>query len=235
VLIIDTVKRMRLGSVLMAGALLAGGCAAVATKGTIPPPGPNGEVDPSRAPDFIAVAGRDGVTTAGYIRKEAVLGAPGEVSWPVYGEDLRTVVGQMVPGKGFVPAGVDPATLPDIPVQTAPSGAPSGDGSGQVVLYVRNDAAAEAWIAIQQGGQLARSVGFWGGNAGVGCFPMSVGARLVMVDRPPDQAGAVVLRALYSRGQEAEPPALWITVGSNGSVMQGRGVPGWWSGGPPAC
>lgn len=50
--------------------------------------------------------------------------------WPVvYGDDLRTVVGQMVPGKGFVPVGVDPATVPTFAVEVGPSVDPGSTGS----------------------------------------------------------------------------------------------------------
>ena len=209
------------------------------SKGTMPPPGPTSKVDPNSAPDFISVAGRDG-SIVGYVRKELLLptagtGGPGDGVWPVYDEDLRTVVGQMVPGKGFVPAGVDPATVPDIPVTVAPSGEPSGRGTGQVVLYVRNDAASQASIAVQTGGQLARGTAAWGGNTGVVCYPMSAGSRLVLLDRPADEAGASVIRSIYTRGQETEPPSLWIAVGADGAITQGESVPPWWSGGPPAC
>ena len=34
--------------------LLSGACSPFASKGTMPPPGPNGQVDASAAPDFIA-------------------------------------------------------------------------------------------------------------------------------------------------------------------------------------
>lgn len=228
---------MALAAVLAAVALAA--CSPLGSKGTMPPPGPNGQVDASSAPDFISVAGRDG-SVVGYVRKELLLpaagaGGPGDGVWPVYGEDLSTVVGQMMPGKGFVPAGVDPATVPDIPVRTAPSSEPSGEGSDQVVLYVRNDAAAQASIAVQTGGQLAQGTEVWGGNSGVVCYPMSAGSRLVLLDRPADQTGASVIRAIYTRGQETEPPSLWIAVGAAGAITQGEGVPPWWSGGLPAC
>lgn len=99
--------------------VLASGCSPLASKGTMPPPGANGQVDPSSAPDFLAVAGRD-AGIAGYARKEDVLG-PGDAAFPVYGDDLRTVVGQMVPGKGFVPVGVDPATVLTFAVEVGPS------------------------------------------------------------------------------------------------------------------
>src|SRR6266566_9690123 len=189
---------MALAAVLAAAGLAA--CSPFATKGTMPPPGPNGQVDAKSAPDFISVAGRDG-SVVGYVRKELVLsaddtGGPGDEAWPVYGEDLYTVVGQMVPGKGFVPAGVDPATVPDIPVRVAPASGPPGEGSGQVVLYVRNDAAALASIAVQEAGQLAQGTGFWGSNMGVGCYSMSPGSRLVLLDRSPAEASASVLRPI---------------------------------------
>jgi hypothetical protein len=224
-------------AVLVAVGLAA--CSPFSSKGTMPPPGPNGQVDPKSAPDFISVAGRDG-SVVGYVRKELLLpsdgtGGPEDEAWPVYGEDLYTVVGQMVPGKGFVPAGVDPATVPDIPVRVAPASEPPGEGSGQVVLYVRNDAAALASIAVQTGGQLEQGTGFWGSNIGVGCYSMSTGSRLVLLDRSAGEAGASVIRAIYTRGQEAEPPSFWIVVGAGGIISQGEGVPQWWASGPQVC
>jgi hypothetical protein len=70
-------RRERLGTIFL-GAVVAAACLAAcspfASKGTLPPPGPNGQVDPSSAPDFLAVAGRDG-GIAGYSRKDDVLGA----------------------------------------------------------------------------------------------------------------------------------------------------------------
>jgi hypothetical protein len=223
----------RLAAVALLVAAVLGSCAPLASKGTMPPPGPNGQVDPSAAPDFIAVAGRDG-GVAGYVLREMLLPAPADGAIPVYGEDLRTVVGQMIPDKGFVPAGVDPSTVPTFPIQVAPSGAPAGDGTGQVVLYVRNDAASQAWIAVHAAGQLTHGTGFWGGAIGAGCYPMPAGSRLVLLDRSPTQPGAQVVRPIYSRGQEAEPPSLWVTIGGDGVVTQGTDVPAWW-GEPLAC
>ncbi len=112
---------------LLVSLIILVGCSPTTTKGTVPPPGPGGLIDSSGAPDFIAVAGRDG-GIVGYAPKELLLpqpsltvGRPGEFDIPVYGEDLRTLVGRLVPGKGYVPLGVDPDTVPDIPVQQAPS------------------------------------------------------------------------------------------------------------------
>lgn len=48
-------------------------------------------------------------------------GRPQTVAVPVYGPDLTAVVGQLVPDKGFVPAGVDPASVPSRPVEVAPA------------------------------------------------------------------------------------------------------------------
>ena len=55
-------------AVALAACVLSG---ATGTKGTMPPPGANGEIDPSAVPEFIGVAGADGI--AGYVAKEAVL------------------------------------------------------------------------------------------------------------------------------------------------------------------
>lgn len=109
----------------------AAACAPGGSKGTLPPPGLNGEIDMARTPDFVAVAGSDeGI--AGYVRREYLFPMPSTTtnpaeiqSWPVYAEDLSTVVGHMVPGKGFVPLGINPGLVPDAPVQVGPSSLPS--------------------------------------------------------------------------------------------------------------
>ena len=102
-------------------AIVVAACLASPTtgsKGTMPPPGPNGEIDPGAWPDYVAVAGEVGI--AGYVAKEAVVD-PGDRTWPVYGEDLRTVVGHLVPGRGLVPAGVDPESAPTFEVHAGPA------------------------------------------------------------------------------------------------------------------
>jgi hypothetical protein len=209
----------------LAALSLLAGCSPLASKGTMPPPGPNGAVDPSSTPDFLAVASRDG-DIAGYARKEDVLGA-GDAPFPVYGDDLRTVVGQMVPGKGFVPVGVDPDTVPRFPVVAGASGLDPPDGS-KVVLYVRNDSFVEVHDAVFVEGQIQDGGGFWGQNMGAACYSMPVGSSLVLLDRSATQPGASVVRELYARGNEEEPPSLWITIAKDGSIQQGAGVPGWW-------
>lgn len=206
-------------------------CATLASKGTLPPPGPNGQVDPSSAPDFLAVAGRDG-GIAGYAHKEDIL-TPGEAPFPVYGENLTTVIGQMVPGTGFVPAGVDPGTVPTFAVEAGPSGQEQPDGT-KVVLYVRNDSQVEIHDAVLAGGRITDSGGYSGQNKGVGCYSMPVGSRLVLLDRSASQPGASVVREIYTRDNELDAPSLWITIGKDGSVQQGTGVPAWW-GAPQSC
>ena len=106
------------------------------TKGRIPEAAflANG-LDATLVPDFVPVWGRDGTTVAGYIPKAYLLGStmptvtssrPEADIAPVYGDDLRTLVGHMYPDRGFVPLGVDPNSIPTIPVQQGPpsSGAP---------------------------------------------------------------------------------------------------------------
>jgi hypothetical protein len=220
----------RMAAVVVA-ALLAG-CSPAATKGTMPPVDANGEVDPSTAPDFIAVAGQD-AGIAGYARKDDVLRVS-DGAFPVYGDDLRTLVGHLVPGKGFVPVGVDWATVPTIAVEVAPSSSPHATHLKEVVLYVRNDSESQAWITVLIGGQRRDDSGFPGQNMGVGCYAMPVGSRLVLLDRSPDQVGFGVLRELYVRGLESEPPSLSVTIGADGSIQQGTGVPVWW-GAPQTC
>jgi hypothetical protein len=120
--------------------LLLAACSAAGSKGTMPPAGPNGDVDPSAAPDFIAVAGDDS-DVIGYIPKRFLFplptttpGLPHDEAWPVYAEDLRTLIGHMVQGRGFVPLGVDPESVPRDPVVDGPSFAPPSGASRAVDL-----------------------------------------------------------------------------------------------------
>ena len=211
--------------------LAIAGCSPFASKGTMPPPGSDGQVDPSSAPDFIAVTG-PGADIAGYARKEDVL-QPGTGPIPVYGEDLRTVIGQMIPGKGFVPRGVDPGTVPDIPVQVGPSVAGPPGQQTLLTIYVRNAVRQTAWLAIRAGGELIGAAGYNPG-LGVGCENVPVGAQMVLLDRSPQDPGVQALRTIYTRGQ-AELPTLWFDIGADGVVTQGQGVPGWWQGPPQSC
>jgi hypothetical protein len=228
----DSVRRGALGALILLAAIgLLASCAPVGTKGTMPPPGPNGEVDPRSVPDFLAVAGReDGI--AGYARSGDVLGAS-DRAFPVYADDLRTVVGQMVPGKGFIPAGVDPDTVPDIPVEAGPVDPNPPDGS-RVTLYVRNDSPAILNVAVLTEGAITEAVGFWGRNLGVGCFSMALGSRLVVLAGEPSNAIPLVRQLLYTRGPAPEGVTIWIAMNGDGAITQGRDVPAWW-GDPQAC
>jgi hypothetical protein len=109
-----------------------------------PPEG--GETNDALWPDFVSAYGRDGVTIAGYIPKRYLLGQnsvlPGSPSnppqpqpEPVYGEDLTTLVGHVVPGVGFVALGsTDIPAGPSVSVPSAsvapspPASAPPASG-----------------------------------------------------------------------------------------------------------
>lgn len=225
--------------ILPAAVLVVVACSPVGSKGTMPPAGPNGEVDPRAAPDFIAVAvgNRDDI---GYVRKEFLLPEPTTSTelphgdpWPVYAEDLRTLIGNMVPGKGFVPLGVDPATIPNRPVQMGPSFGPV-DGAHVLTLYVRNASTATAWVASLMDGTVRESSSFLGG-VGAKCLTSAPGGRLVLMDRPPDDvAGQTTLEIRVPDGGD-EAVTLWIDVDPQGVVTHGQGVPDWWPGARQAC
>jgi hypothetical protein len=215
-------------------------CSPLASKGTMPPPGPDGQVDASGAPDFIAVAGRDG-SIAGYVPKRFLFpaptitaGPPAQPDVPVYADDLKTLVGHMVAGKGFVPLGTDPGAVPNLPVQQGPSAAAPSGPSALLTLYVRSSARHPAWFAVLAGGTLAGGQGYSGG-IGVGCVDIGAGGQLVLLDRAPQDAGARILRSIYTRGQSGDLPTLWVDVGADGTISQGAGVPVWWPGDPQAC
>ena len=104
------------------------------TKGPVPDeatPPEGGDVNMALVPDFVAYSGRESETIIGYIVKGDLLSrggiVPGSPSDPpqsppiaVYAEDLVTVIGQDVPGRGFIAAG---ATIP--PASSPPFGDPS--------------------------------------------------------------------------------------------------------------
>lgn len=90
------------------------------TKGPMPTPmptRPDGSVDVEQLPDFIPVASVGG--SPGYVEREYLFGSAGsDLPQPVVAEDLETLVGYMYPGRGFVPLGVDPETVPFVSTTT---------------------------------------------------------------------------------------------------------------------
>jgi hypothetical protein len=227
-------KSKAVRALMLAVVIVVAACSGAASKGTMPPPsGPHGVVDPSGVPDFVAVAGRDdGI--AGYVAKEAILQASDQ-TWPVYADDLRTVVGQLVPGKGFVPAGVDPATVPDVQVSVAPSIASPAQPNQKLVVYMRNAGSAELFTAVATGDQYTEGTGTLGGGyIGAGCYDVPSGSALVLLDRAPNVAGATATSTMYVGGTEVPPPSMWLDVAVSGGVTTGRGIPAWWAS-PPAC
>jgi hypothetical protein len=200
----------------------------------MPPPGSDGEIDPAQVPDFVAVAGADAIV--GYVPKAAVLD-PGDETWPVYGDDLRTVVGHLMPGRGFVPVGVDPAAVPTYAIEVGavdPNATPDGD---TVLAYVRNGSSSEAWIAVLQDGQIQPGGGGFpaAGYVGVWCDPVALGSRLVLLDKSPGEPGAMPRLTIYIGSGEVGAASRWIDLAADGTATIGSGVPSWWTGGPPPC
>lgn len=119
-----------LGFALSIGIITVVSADPVVTKGPIPDAAfrVNGDLDARLVPDFVPAYGRDGETIAGYIAKADILHrnipavsetVPVLPAMAVYGEDLVTVVGHMVPGKGYVPLGKDPRAFPDVEVEVS--------------------------------------------------------------------------------------------------------------------
>ena len=87
------------------------------TSGPIPPEAvENGAFNKALIPDFIPALDRNG-QIAGYVARDLAIpdGAPVNAPIPVYGDDLKTIVGYMHPGRGFVPLGVSVDSAPVIP------------------------------------------------------------------------------------------------------------------------
>lgn len=204
----------------------------VGTKGTMPPPGANGLVDPSAVPDFVAVAGPDGI--AGYVQKDAVL-AMQDRAWPVYGEDLTTVVGQLIPGVGFVPIDASPGLGSRMP----PSAGPVSTGLSEttaVALYVRNASSQQAWVAFTDGQVITPAGAFLGGGLlGSGCFNVPLRSRLVLLDREPTQAGALVVATAFDSAVDDQTIPRSVDIASDGRIFIGTGIPAWWVSDPPPC
>lgn len=114
------------------GLAVAGGAAASTiylTKGPVPTV--NGRIDIQRVPDFISVT--SGGRIVGYVPRKYVLPSRlqtttgsliGQVA-PVYGPDLKRLVGHMYPGVGFVPIGQNPSSVPCRPVFISGNGTTS--------------------------------------------------------------------------------------------------------------
>ena len=78
-----------------------------------------GSLDKSTVPDFIPALDRAG-KQVGYVSRDLAMPDDPEARLgaviPVYADDLTTVVGTMVPGRGFVPRGASIDSVPPIEV-----------------------------------------------------------------------------------------------------------------------
>lgn len=227
----------RIVLLLCALSIVIGACSTMPrtdTRGTMPPPGQDGQVDPSAMPDFVAVAGDVG--RVGWVEKAAVIDGSGG-TWPVYGDDLRTVVGQLVPGRGFVPRGADPRAVPTKEVRVG-AATPDAGGTGNVMVLFRNCSGAIVWIAVVSAGQLQAigSAGYWpNGYVGAGDFTVAVGDELVVVDRDPKEPAAAPRQLIYAVPSDAGLVTRWVNIDKAGSATVGSGTPEWWHGVNPPC
>lgn len=99
------------------------------TVGTIPPDAfsDTGSLDADRVPEFVVTSGRDG-EPVGFTAKKDLVVEEGRTSaqqdinerTPVYGDDLKTVVGHMYAGVGFVAIGESPPEHPSPPTTDSP-------------------------------------------------------------------------------------------------------------------
>jgi hypothetical protein len=151
------------------------------TKGPIPDgatPPEGGTINDALVPDFVSVWSSDGATVAGYAPKEYLLhpsvgpgNPPQPEPVPVYGEDLTTLIGHMVPGAGFVALGatavparpsvsVGPSVAPSAPSSTPPATASAEPALSAMVDCGRiSDAACAQAIALARAGHEAEVVG----------------------------------------------------------------------------
>lgn len=93
------------------------------TRGALPPEAFDLDgIDLSVAPDYVEALGQDG-QVVGYIPKQFFdkQHQSGKEPLPVYGDDLTTLIGHHVPGKGFVPLGTNLDDVQSSEVDVAPS------------------------------------------------------------------------------------------------------------------
>lgn len=204
------VRAAALVAILMVTVL---GCAPTATRGTPPPPGPDGQLDLAAAPDFIEVAidrpGMRGyVTRADYARLD-----PSGIGVNVVGDDLRTVIGSLIPGKGFIPVGADPALVSLIPAVEGMSTPPGG--TNDIPVYVWNRSSLP--VTVHAPGT-AVTISFDPAQPGVGCLPGNATSILV------EQAGAA---APTSVPIWDGPFGVEVSPAGDASFSQGR--PTWWT------
>jgi hypothetical protein len=91
-------------------------------KGAVPF-GSGGSVTARDVPDYVTALDRQG-NPVGYVKRDALgvfSGRPDDAFMPVYADDLKTVVGHMVTGRGFVPVGSSDAAVPTFEVTTSES------------------------------------------------------------------------------------------------------------------
>lgn len=102
-----------------------------------------------------------------------------------------------------------------------------------MVMYVRNGTATDRWFVVQPEPDPPLAQGFPPG-IGVSCMILAAGARIVMIDRPPQVPGALVLRILYA---DADAPSrvISIDIAGDGTVTEMAGTPHWWTEPAPAC
>jgi hypothetical protein len=140
----------------------------------------------------------------------------------------------MVAGKGFVPLGVDPNSIPTFPVQQGPAVLAHAGPTTSLTLYIRSAATKTLWFGVVPASDTVGAVGATI-PVHVACLNVPVGGQAVMFDRPPQNAGAITLRVIYQRAQANGWPTLWVDIAADGTVRQGTGMPSWWSGPPPGC
>ncbi len=133
-----------------------------------------------------------------------------------------------------MPLGVDPRTVPNIPVHQGPSfEAPSGESTA-LTMYVRSAIGQTSWFAVLTDHGLVAGQGY-GRGLGVGCIDVEPGNEIVLLDRPPKEAGATPRRVMRVRDRTSDQPVVWVDIAADGSIAQGEGLPGWWPGVPQAC
>lgn len=223
-----------MGALVGVALITAIACTPKGSSGTAPPLEANGQFNPSQLPDFVAVAGR-GQGIVGYVSNEA-LQDDHDRAWLVYASDLRTVVGTLVPRKGFVPIGADAAMVPDVPLVVGPDEpVPPNEPEG-VLVFVRNASPTFTWMAVLLNGNRVDDSGVPGeGHIGAGCFMMPADSRLVILDRYVANAGARVLDTLFARVPGSARIPLAVDIDAHGHASIEPGVPAWWDGSQPSC
>lgn len=189
----------------------AGAAAVLPSKGPVPSSS-SGSIDWNRVPDFVSVVS-DG-KAVGYAPRGYVIGNPPGSKQspdlskvvPVYANDLKTLVGHVYPGVGFVPLGESPWSVPCLR-EPAASDSPPGAASDSPPVTVPCasvlvDLPNVVGMSTPQAAATLSNLGF---DVSVVNVPRASGALGVIVGMSPGPTTSIHARTIVTIENSVSP------------------------------